>query len=126
MGANLEVEPGQHIAFVGPNGAGKTTTFYIITGVLKPDKGSIHLNQKDIKGQTIKLKRGQLCCSISYMANNWNWKKAKAQRYLEKALMELPAEARAKFAGMVGDTEQIKKWASYNKQKKILWLHKFV
>ncbi len=38
----------------------------------------------DIKGQTIRLKRGQLCCSISYMANNWNWKKAKAQRYLER------------------------------------------
>ena len=38
----------------------------------------------DIKGQTVKLKRGQLCCSISYMANNWNWKKAKAQRYLDR------------------------------------------
>jgi len=38
----------------------------------------------DIKGQTIKLKRGQLCCSISYMAKAFNWNRAKVQRYLDK------------------------------------------
>ena len=38
----------------------------------------------DIKGQTIKLKRGQLCCSISYMAKAFNWNRAKVQRYLNK------------------------------------------
>ncbi len=38
----------------------------------------------DIKGQTIKLKRGQLCCSISYMAKAFNWNRAKVQRYLNR------------------------------------------
>ena len=38
----------------------------------------------DINGQTIKLKRGQLCCSISYMAKAFNWNRAKVQRFLDR------------------------------------------
>ena len=38
----------------------------------------------DIKGQTIRLMRGQLCCSISYMAKAFNWNRAKVQRYLDR------------------------------------------
>ena len=48
QGVSLEIARGQVVGLLGPNGAGKTTTFYIITGVLKPDQGSIFLNQKDI------------------------------------------------------------------------------
>ena len=33
---------------LGPNGAGKTTTFYMITGMIKPTKGKIFLDTKDI------------------------------------------------------------------------------
>lgn len=42
--------PGKISAFVGPNGAGKTTLFHVISGNLKPDIGSITLNQKNIVG----------------------------------------------------------------------------
>ena len=38
----------------------------------------------DIKWQKIQLKRGQLCCSISYMAKAFNWNRAKVQRFLDK------------------------------------------
>ena len=41
QGVSLEIARGQVVGLLGPNGAGKTTTFYIITGVLKPDQGSI-------------------------------------------------------------------------------------
>ncbi len=47
-GVSLEVVQGQVVGLLGPNGAGKTTTFYMITGVLRPDRGSIFLDEHDI------------------------------------------------------------------------------
>lgn len=40
---NFKLEGGEQIAVVGPNGAGKSTMFKLIAGVLKPDKGFVHL-----------------------------------------------------------------------------------
>ena len=37
-----------------------------------------------IKDKEIYLKRGQLCCSLSYMAEAWGWDKSKVQRFLDK------------------------------------------
>jgi branched-chain amino acid transport system ATP-binding protein len=48
--ADLTVEKGEIIAVIGPNGAGKTTLFKLITGHLKPDKGKIVFEGKDIVG----------------------------------------------------------------------------
>ena len=36
------------VGFLGPNGAGKTTTFYMLVGLLKPDKGRIMFSGEDI------------------------------------------------------------------------------
>jgi branched-chain amino acid transport system ATP-binding protein len=47
-GAELRVEKGQLVAVIGPNGAGKTTLFNLITGQLKPDRGSVVFNDEDI------------------------------------------------------------------------------
>lgn len=47
---NLHFEAGRITALVGPNGAGKTTLFHLITGFLKPDRGSILLKGKNIIG----------------------------------------------------------------------------
>ena len=44
----LSVEPGERRLIIGPNGAGKTTLFNLITGELKPDRGSITLFDQDI------------------------------------------------------------------------------
>lgn len=45
---DLHVETGEIVGLLGPNGAGKTTTFYIILGLISPDKGGIYLNKNDI------------------------------------------------------------------------------
>lgn len=45
---NLEIKSGEVVGLLGPNGAGKTTSFYMIVGLVKPDKGKIILNDNDI------------------------------------------------------------------------------
>jgi lipopolysaccharide export system ATP-binding protein len=47
-GVSLNVRRGEVVGLLGPNGAGKTTSFYIITGLVKPDYGSITLDGEDI------------------------------------------------------------------------------
>jgi len=45
---SVEVNQGEIVGLLGPNGAGKTTTFYMCVGLVKPDKGKIYLDDKDI------------------------------------------------------------------------------
>lgn len=47
-GVSLELHAGQVIGLLGPNGAGKTTTFYMIAGLVEPDKGHIFLDENDV------------------------------------------------------------------------------
>jgi len=46
--ADISVKKGEVVGLLGPNGAGKTTTFYMIVGLLRPDKGSIIFDNQDI------------------------------------------------------------------------------
>jgi ABC-type branched-subunit amino acid transport system ATPase component len=45
---NFSLAPGARHALIGPNGAGKTTFVNLVTGVLRPSSGSIHLRGRDI------------------------------------------------------------------------------
>ncbi len=47
---SLNIEKGKITALIGPNGAGKTTLFNVINWSLKPDKGNITLNDRNITG----------------------------------------------------------------------------
>ncbi|MBF0154754.1 MAG: LPS export ABC transporter ATP-binding protein [Magnetococcales bacterium] len=47
-GVNVSVSPGEVVGLLGPNGAGKTTTFYMLVGLLAPEKGSIRLDGRDV------------------------------------------------------------------------------
>jgi len=54
---SLEVKAGQILGFIGPNGAGKTTAMKMITGILKPDEGTINVNGHDIATDPIAAKQ---------------------------------------------------------------------
>jgi len=45
---SLEVQEGEIVGLLGPNGAGKTTSFYMITGLIRPNKGKIYLDSQEI------------------------------------------------------------------------------
>lgn len=47
-GVTMTVQRGEAVGLLGPNGAGKTTSFYIITGLIRPDAGTILLDGQDI------------------------------------------------------------------------------
>ncbi len=47
-GASLCVGRGESVGLLGPNGAGKTTCFYMITGLVTPDKGKVSIDGHDV------------------------------------------------------------------------------
>jgi lipopolysaccharide export system ATP-binding protein len=61
---DLHVATGEIVGLLGPNGAGKTTTFYSMLGLVKPDRGSIFLDNTDISALPM-YKRARM--GISYL-----------------------------------------------------------
>ena len=47
-GVSIYVRRGEAVGLLGPNGAGKTTVFYMITGLIKADRGAIELDGHDV------------------------------------------------------------------------------
>ena len=45
---SFSINKGEVVCLLGPNGAGKTTTFYMVVGLVKPNKGSITLDGEEI------------------------------------------------------------------------------
>ena len=56
-GIDLEVRAGSFFGIVGPNGAGKTTTLSMVTGLLRPDAGTVTVNGIDVWGSPMAAKR---------------------------------------------------------------------
>jgi ABC-type branched-subunit amino acid transport system ATPase component/ABC-type branched-subunit amino acid transport system permease subunit len=50
-GATMKVEPGEIVGLIGPNGAGKTTLMNVVSGVLRPDQGSVRLFGHEVAGR---------------------------------------------------------------------------
>ncbi|MCW5704511.1 MAG: ATP-binding cassette domain-containing protein, partial [Bradyrhizobium sp.] len=48
FGINLEVNAGEAVGVIGPNGAGKTTLMRVISGLIRPTKGSITMEGTDV------------------------------------------------------------------------------
>jgi len=62
---DVNVNRGEIVGLLGPNGAGKTTSFYMITGMIKPTKGKIYLDNSEITDDAMykRARRG-----IGYLA----------------------------------------------------------
>ena len=61
---SIQVNRGEIVGLLGPNGAGKSTSFYMIVGLVSPNKGQILLDNKDISNMPM-YKRAQL--GIGYL-----------------------------------------------------------
>ena len=48
---SVRLEQGEIVGLLGPNGAGKTTTFYMITGLIRPDRGRIAFDGRDVTAE---------------------------------------------------------------------------
>ena len=64
-GVSIEVREGEIVGLLGPNGAGKTTSFYMIVGMIRPNRGRIFLDDRRIT-RTPMYKRARL--GIGYLA----------------------------------------------------------
>ena len=53
---SFDVNKGEVVCLLGPNGAGKTTTFYMVVGLVKPNKGQVLLNGEDISAWPMNLR----------------------------------------------------------------------
>ncbi|MBN2009255.1 LPS export ABC transporter ATP-binding protein [candidate division KSB1 bacterium] len=62
---SLEVKQGEIVGLLGPNGAGKTTSFYMITGMIRPNRGRITLDDQEITKLPM-YKRAQM--GLGYLA----------------------------------------------------------
>ena len=62
---DINVKRREIVGLLGPNGAGKTTTFYMVTGLLKPDKGRIIFDKREITDFPMHMRAK---CGIGYLA----------------------------------------------------------
>lgn len=62
---SFTVDNGEIVGFIGLNGAGKTTTLKMLSGILKPDCGTIQINEFDIQKEPLKAKQ-----IIGYIADS--------------------------------------------------------
>ena len=53
---SLTVQSGEIIGLLGPNGAGKTTSFYMITGLVACDSGTVHLDRHELTGRPMHVR----------------------------------------------------------------------
>ena len=62
---SFNVNEGEVVGLLGPNGAGKTTLLRIIAGIMKPNEGSILIDDKDYKKDELKIKK-----MMSFLSGN--------------------------------------------------------
>jgi len=53
---SFNINPAEVVGLLGPNGAGKTTSFYMLVGLVKPEKGRIFIDKDELTGQPIYMR----------------------------------------------------------------------
>jgi len=100
-GLNLEVHEGEVFGFLGRNGAGKSTAIRLIMGITHIDHGSIHVFNKPLKSDLIKIRR-----QIGYVAQDQNmypWMSPKVISNFVKGFY--PAWSEERYQTLLNDFE---------------------
>lgn len=83
-GISFEVSAGECVGLLGPNGAGKTTSFYMVSGLVSADEGTVLLNGLDITREPI-YRRSQF--GIGYLPQETStFKKLTVEENIEVAI----------------------------------------
>lgn len=136
---SFEVENGAIVGLIGPNGAGKTTVFNLITGIYRPNQGTIAFNRNSIAGipthrivslgiartfQTIRLFR-----NLSVLENVLSGCHCRMKSGSIAAMLGLPAQRREekkaiaaalsalKFVALADQVQQLARNLSYGNQR---------
>lgn len=64
-GVSFSFDQGEVVGLLGPNGAGKTTTFYMVTGLIQPNEGSVSFDDQQVTGWPM-FKRAR--AGVGYLA----------------------------------------------------------
>ena len=91
---SVRLEQGEIVGLLGPNGAGKTTTFYMITGLIRPDRGRIALNGRDVTAEPM-YQRAR--AGIGYLAQEPSvFRKLTVEENVRAILETLPLDEAAR------------------------------
>jgi ABC-2 type transport system ATP-binding protein len=121
---NLTVEAGQFFGFLGPNGAGKSTTIKMLTGLLAPTSGTIHVLGADLVQNSADLKR-QIGVVPEGMALFGRLTAGEYLRFvgrmygLDKATTEQRTEELLDFMSLAGEGKKLVTDFSHGMQKKL-------
>ncbi len=80
-GVNLQIEPGDFVAFLGPNGGGKSTLLKLCLGLLRPQRGSI-----SVLGQPTGLSFSKILTRVGYVPQDYEGSKGFPATVLELVL----------------------------------------
>ncbi len=101
---DMSVKRGEIVGLLGPNGAGKTTTFYMVVGIIPPNKGKITFDNRDITNLPIH-ERARF--GIGYLAQEASvFRKLTVEENIMAILETLPigrAEMRRRLEGLLAE-----------------------
>ncbi len=115
-GISFDVKRGEIVGLLGPNGAGKTTTFYMITGLIRPDAGSIFFDLQNITHMSMHQRSRN---GIGYLSQDPSiFRRLTVEENIMAILETLPIsmrERRRRLEGLLGELKisHLKKSMAY-------------
>ena len=113
---SVQVRQGEIVGLLGPNGAGKTTTFYMLVGLIAPQAGRIHLDERDVTNMPMYERARQ---GIGYLSQEPSiFRKLTVEQNILAILETLPlssAERKTRLERLLGELglERLRKSRAY-------------